>query len=50
MNGGEYLGSRYQKRERAPIERCLHAQCFIYPLYVHESGGMPSCHRPMPTA
>lgn len=22
----------------------------IYPLYVHESGGMPRCHRPMPTA
>ena len=22
----------------------------IYPLYVHESGGMPRCHSPMPTA
>lgn len=48
MNGGEYLGSRYQKRQRAPIER---SPCpMLYPLYVHESGGMPSCHRPMPTA
>lgn len=36
----------------APLPPLLtpNSSLIIYPLYVHESGGMPRCHSPMPTA